>query len=401
MVMKKIALLLLFFGSLSFSKAQFFKDYGEEYHQKFNEARGYLGKGNLSEAFVILQGLYQIDSLNNYTNYLLGVCYTEQNIVTKNSIKHLNYAKENILTEYKYIPYTETRAPIFAWYYLCKAYSQNGMCSKSRWAKEHFLAFNNDFTDNKYFTNSIDKFMISCNKTEDAIRNKERKESVVTKEIEYTTFSSLYGVQVGAFQDLVPIREEFDDLKNVEAFMDTSGVLRYVVGHFSIRSQADKLLEAVKLIGYKDAFIVNVNEVSRFSNEVIIVDNMSFKTHIMGRINFRVQIGVFKEDSIPQDLAELYLKIEDINEVYDNELTILQVGNCKVYSEAVLKKDELIKMGVPGPFIVAYDSRQKISVKAAKKYIARQKSENQEKISKEDDKKYKKYRIKENKDKNW
>ena len=138
--------------------------------------------------------------------------------------------------------------------------------------------------------------MINCVSIEDAKRNKERKESIVTKEIEYTTSSPLYGIQVGAFNELVPIREEFDDLKNVEAFMDTSGILRYIVGHFSIRSQADKLLLAIKKIGYNDAFIVNVNEVNRFSNEVVIVDNMSFKTHIMGQVTFKVQIGVFKED---------------------------------------------------------------------------------------------------------
>lgn len=398
--MKKLIILTIIgLFAVSNIKAQYYKEYGPDYFHKFNEARGYLGKGKLGEAFVILQELYQVDSLNHYTNYLIGVCYTEQNIVTTESIKHLNYARESVLTEYKYIPYTETRAPIFAWYYLCKAYSQNGMCEKARWAKEQFLGFNNDYTENKYFTNNISKFMIECNKLEDAERNKERKESIVTKEVEYTVASPLYGVQVGAFKELVPIREEFDNLKNVEAFMDTSGTLRYVVGHFSTKSQAQKLLEAVKEIGYKDAFLVNVNQVNRFSNEVVIVDNMSFKTHITGQIHFKVQIGAFKEDSIPHDLAELYLKIDDVHTIEENDLSVLQVGDYKNYNEAEQKRDELIKIGVPGPFIVAYDSRQKISVKAAQKYIEREKEEAEQKENEE--KKSKKKEIEDSKDKGW
>ena len=397
--MKVILSLIIAFSFIKYSNGQYYKDYGENYHRKFNEARTYLGKGKLGEAFSILQDLYKIDSLNHYTNYLIGVCYTEQNIITKKSIKHLDYARKSILTEYKYIPYTETRAPIFSWYYLCKAYSQNGLCDKARWAKEQFLQFNNDFTENQYFTNNIDQFMINCIKEEDKKRNIERKESVVTKEVNYTTTSPLFGVQVGAFNELVPIREEFDDLKNVEAFMDTSGTLRYVVGHFGNKSQAISLLDAVKEIGYKDAFIVNVNQINRFSNEVVIVDNMSFKTHIMGKISFKIQIGAFREDSIPEDLAELYLKIDDINVIDENSLSVLQVGDYEIYEEAETKKNELIRLGIPGPFVVAYDSRQKISVKAALKYQERKIQEKNEEVRTENKKKSSK--MGEEKDKDW
>ena len=97
--MKVILSLIIAFSFIKYSNGQYYKDYGENYHRKFNEARTYLGKGKLGEAFSILQDLYKIDSLNHYTNYLIGVCYTEQNIITKKSIKHLDYARKSILTE--------------------------------------------------------------------------------------------------------------------------------------------------------------------------------------------------------------------------------------------------------------------------------------------------------------
>ncbi len=340
--------------------------YDKAYEKKFNEVRDKLGQGRTGEAFLLLQDLYKIDPENHYTNYLMGVCFTEQNIITEQSIKHLEFAKDSIIKEYKYIPFDETRAPIFAWYYLTKAYSQNGYCAKARWAKGEFLKYDTDFTGNSFFLDNIERFMIQCEKNEAIMRNKRRKESIVTKPVEYTLRTPLYGIQVGAFTDLVPIREEFDNLKNVEAFMDKEGTLRYVVGHFSTKSQAKSLLEAIKETGYKDAFIVDVNEQKRFSNEVIIVDNMSFKTHITGDVEYRVQIGAFK-DSIPNELALIYLKVDNIDELQENGLTLLQVGHEKQYDDALFRRTQLSAIGIPGPFIVAYDNKQKLSVKAAQK----------------------------------
>ncbi|MBL4624199.1 MAG: SPOR domain-containing protein, partial [Flavobacteriales bacterium] len=196
----------------------------------------------------------------------------------------------------------------------------------------------------------------------------------------YSVMQPLYGVQVGAFSDLVPIREEFDNLKNVEAFMDREGILRYVIGHFSTKSQATSLLKVIKETGYQDAFIVDVNEQKRFSNEVIIVDNLSFKTHITGDIEFRVQIGAFK-DSIPSELAKIYLTVDNIDEVQDNGLTLLQVGHWELYNDALYKRSKLKDLGIPGPFIVAYDKRQKLSVRAAQKHQERKKLEEAQKQS--------------------
>ena len=370
-VMKLINIILF---TVIISAAAFGNKYDNAYEKKFNSVRDKLGQGRTGEAYILLKELYKIDSTNHYTNYLMGVCYTEQNIITEKSIKHLEYAKDSVIDKYKYIPYNETRAPIFAWYYLTKAYSQNGYCEKARWAKGEFLNYDTDFTGNSFFLTNIEQFMIECEKNRAVLRNKKRKESVVTKPITYSVMQPLFGVQVGAFTDLVPIREEFDDLRNVEAFLDKQGTLRYVVGHFSTKSQAKSLLAVIKATGYQDAFIVDVNEQKRFSNEVIIVDNMSFKTHITGDVEYRVQIGAFR-DSIPQELAQIYLKVDNIDELQDNGLTLLQVGHCSIYSDALYKRSKLNDLGIPGPFIVAYDKKQKLSIKAAQKHQLRMKLE--------------------------
>ena len=61
------------------------------------------------------------------------------------------------------------------------------------------------------------------------------KKEIGTREIDYSTFRSLYGVQVGAF--LSPkFTREFEGLKNVEVYIDQNGVFRYVIGRFSFKS---------------------------------------------------------------------------------------------------------------------------------------------------------------------
>ncbi len=351
--------------------------YDEKYKEKFNQVRYCLGGGRTSEAFILLQDLYKIDSLNHYTNYLIGICYTEQNIVTPLSVKHLKYASENVMDVYTYIPYTEKRSPVYVWYYLTKAYSQNSMCAEARETSEKFYQFYGT-EDKDYFVVNIKKFLLQCGQKVYEVK-KRADRNIVTKDIEYTTPSSLYGVQVGAFKELIPVREEFITLKNIEAFLDHDGIIRYIVGHFSQKSQAETLLDIIKKQGYHDAFIVDVNKESKFSREVIIVDHQSFKSNIRGKIEYRVQIGAFSNtDSIPTNLAKLYLKIDDIQENQDGGLIILSSGRFQHYEEASLYRDKLLGMGIPGAFVVAFNQGRKISLKAAEKYLEQIESENTE-----------------------
>jgi hypothetical protein len=187
----------------------------------------------------------------------------------------------------------------------------------------------------------------------------------------------LWGVQVGAFKELVPIREEFNDLKNVEAFIDSTGTVRYVVGRFIHKNQALKLRDAIAQKGYPDAFVVNVNRPKTFSEEIIIVDNISFKAHIQGKVVFRVQVGAFR-DSIPNHLVNLYLQLEGIESYQDKDLTLMLVGNFDTYEEAKAKKAEIQELGISDAFIVAFNKGHKIPLNVALKHVEKMKLEEAE-----------------------
>jgi len=349
--------------------------YNETYKKTFNQVRYFLGGGRTGEAFVLLKDLYKIDSTNNYTNYLIGICYTEQNIITKKSYEYLEYASRNVMDVYKYIPYTEKKAPIYVWYYLTKAYAQNGLCDKALSSKKRFLARYGSKKKGDYFIKNINKFTANCKEKGYQLK-KRTTQNIITQDKEYTTKSPIFSIQVGAFKELIPIREEFTNLKNVEAFLDTNQTLRYVVGKFTIKSQASHLLKLIKEKGYPDAFIVNVNGAARFKREVIIVDHLSFKAQMSGKVFYSVQIGAYSNtDSIPLDLARKYLQVEDIKEISDKGLTLLTAGKFDQYEQASMHKDKIQSIGILDAFVIALNNRKKVSLKAANKYLNQQELE--------------------------
>jgi len=154
--------------------------------------------------------------------------------------------------------------------------------------------------------------------------------------------------------------------------MDNDGVLRYIIGHFGFKNQAASLLKIIKETGYNDAFIVDVNKTSRFTNEVVIVDNMSFKANIRGKIDYRVQVGAFKDrDSIPNELVKLYLQLDGLANNPEGELTAITSGNFESYEAASQHKKNILELGIPGAFVVAYNEGHKIRIKSAQKYLER------------------------------
>ena len=190
---------------------------------------------------------------------------------------------------------------------------------------------------------------------------------VMTREITYTTPISLYGVQVGAY--IKPrYSNDFKNIKNVEVYIDNNGVFRYVIGRFAYKSQADKLLAYVKDVGYKDAFIVDINSTENYSEEVIRVNNASIKREITGKVEFKVQIGAFKEE-IPDDILKIFLQFDNINERQQKDLTIFTLGEFSNYEIAKVWCDNVKENGVPDAFVVAYNEGRKISLEEANNYL--------------------------------
>ena len=189
---------------------------------------------------------------------------------------------------------------------------------------------------------------------------------IVTKSVEYSTSSPLYGVQLGAYKEVVPV-SRFQEMKNVDAYMDKDGLIRYVVGHFAIYSQAESLLKLIIEKGYPDAFVVNVNNTRKFKDEVVSVDNMNIRATLMGKVEYRVQIGAFKEN-VPQNLIEMYFELDGFQEFQDDELTCLTVGKFSTYDEAKTYQQELKANGMNDAFVIAIHNKKKISLQKAKDY---------------------------------
>ena len=190
-------------------------------------------------------------------------------------------------------------------------------------------------------------------------------ENLRTRNVNFTTMTSQYGIQVAALIDLKPTRD-FTDLKNVEVYVDENGIFRYVIGRFPYKKQAESLKDKIIELGYKDAFIVDINQPD-YNKEVLGLGKASIDWHIDGKVDFRVQVGAFTA-LVPSAVAEKYLEIDGIKEYPQNGLTILTVGRFKTYKEAQDYREELKTKGIEDAFIVAFNMGNKISLKEAKEY---------------------------------
>ncbi len=380
----------------------------KEFQFRFNLAKHELSHRKMKSALPTLMELYEMDSTNSNINYLIGVCFVEADIVTKQSIRHLNKATNDIVVDYNSDSYTERNAPVYVYYYLSIAYSQNNLCDSAIMARDQFMEI---YTyQDPYYPNESEKWILSCqtepklansdlsfmlkdkdirepiksapvldpvsiadaNQTETGkptkteVKAPKKPSKVLTKNVEYTTKMPLYGVQVGAFKEIMPVHR-FPDLKNVDAFVDKDGWVRYVMGHFSYRSQAESLKEVIKKAGYPDVFIVDVNNEKKYAESVVSIDDISLRSVISGPIEFKVQLGVF-EDKLPESIAENYLKVSHIEEHRNNGLTYITSTAYPTYSQAMQAKDQYVKIGVSDAFIVAFNKKKKISLMDALNY---------------------------------
>ncbi|MCB0480260.1 MAG: hypothetical protein KDC83_02465 [Flavobacteriales bacterium] len=213
---------------------------------------------------------------------------------------------------------------------------------------------------------------------------------VMTRGVTYTAATALYGVQVGAY--IKPrFSTDFKNIKNVEVYIDNNGVFRYVIGRFAYRTQAEKLLQYVKEEGYQDAFIVDIQSSGNYEEEVVRVNNESIKREIVGKIDFRVQIGAFKEE-VPDEIMRIYLQLDDIKENIQGELTIFTMGSFTNYDIARAFCDNIKENAVKDAFVVAYNQNRKIGIEEANLYLqkAREKEAEKTRLEQEQTRKKKK-----------
>lgn len=380
--MRRLLLLTIFLIPTSLAFAQ-----TKEFLEDFTKAKELLYNFKPDEALPILLKLEKSDPDNGNLLYLIGACYTDYSPETPQSIKYLERAKPSISDSYDAESPTERKASIHLYYFLSVAYAQNHRCDEAAAANEEFRRLigriggayirDAEFWVNACYTlmESIPDSVPEVVKVEAPKRDPFAIENakIVTQSQEYTTPSPLWGVQVGSFSKFVPIGD-FDDIKNVDAFIDNNGKVRYVVGSFALKQQAETLLKVLQESGYKDAFIVDVNKERRYHDRIITVNNISIRPSIQGKVHYRLQIGAFR-DSIPMDMARKYVKIDGIVENREGDLTLLSVGHFNTYEEASGFKSTLEQVEIYDSFVVAYNYDRKISIKQAKAYQEKKNSE--------------------------
>ncbi|MBI1288081.1 MAG: hypothetical protein GC178_10960 [Flavobacteriales bacterium] len=347
----------------------------QAYWDRFDQARLNIAKHNAGRSVKILEELYQLDTLNPNVSYLLGVSLVIVGKGPKRAARLFERADANFAELWDN---PGVGPPEHLFYYMILAYCRCGACDKAKESLarlEEAFSSNQDFlADDEYYLMDGRKWANLCK--EPTVQLLEVPERLVKPDLriktqphKYSTLATLYGVQVAALLEPQMTRK-FDGLKNVEVYVDMNGVYRYVIGNFNFRSQAEKMLEVVKNVGYADAFVVNITDEDRFPLEVVALDERSPKAQIRGDVDYRIQLAAFRE-SMPEESARFYLMVDSISEVSLDDLTLLTVGRFKSYGNALERRDELRLMGFKDAFIVAFNEGKKVSIEDARQYLRR------------------------------
>jgi len=118
--------------------------------------------GRFARAMPVFEQLCAIEPDNPNFNYLLGICLTEQNIQTMKSVACLELAEKAMSKHYDVGSFKEKKVPIYVYYYLTLAYSQNNMCDKAGKTRDRFFSYYNFYVEYDYFIENAKKWVDKC-----------------------------------------------------------------------------------------------------------------------------------------------------------------------------------------------------------------------------------------------
>jgi hypothetical protein len=364
----------------------------------FTQAILDLSQNKIQTAATSFEYLYKNDSTNMNYAYLLGQSYARLDTNLPYAIFLLEKASAKYTPEYRVRDPEERRVSEYVYYYLLMCYSLNGNCAKTIGTLNKFYSiysFANEFylVEGQRLHRECNKRDIPVDSADLIVYEKEEQQHwVSTKSVTYTNKQPTYGVQIGA--TLEPkYTWEFKGVKNVEVYIDENGIYRYIIGKFVHPLVAERLLEVVKEAGYPDAFVVNVKDKTKFAEKVVNMDYKPIDDALVGTVYFTVQVGAFKSDTIPDDLAYLFMDLDSIKEINDNQWTYLTVGEFDNINEARFYLELVKDVGVKDAFVTAFNYNRKVEIRQAEAYLEEQekiRNEQKEKASK-DKKKKRKY----------
>ena len=208
------------------------------------------------------------------------------------------------------------------------------------------------------------------------------------------TSGLFYTVQIGVYKN--PVSSE--DLKNLSPIYEEQayGFIRYTTGKYSDFKKADNEKNRIIQLGIPDAFVsayyngkrISVVEATKiemqnpganseqvevkYPEQTVDVKQNNNLPIDKGAINFKVQIGAFKEQ-VPVDKVNQFLTLSSNHgldqERDENGSNVYSVGKFNTYDEAVKMRDVLINEGVKDAFVVAFNGKVKISVNEAKNIL--------------------------------
>lgn len=188
-----------------------------------------------------------------------------------------------------------------------------------------------------------------------------------------------YRVQMGAYKgdEMADKLAQFPDVE-----MEVYGQYkRYLSGDFDSYAEANKHKQEVKNKGFDGAFIVAyssgqrvaapgqesnvISESDLSSQPTTSVTNTTTPEYSKSKIMIMVQVGLYRGD-IPVDLQSKYAELPNLTkQVTTHGVIRYMSGNFKNLSEAAAFKEELIKKGFEGAFLVAYYENERIKVEEA------------------------------------
>jgi hypothetical protein len=209
-----------------------------------------------------------------------------------------------------------------------------------------------------------------------------------------TTSGLFYTVQIGVYKN--PVSSE--DLKNLSPIYEEQayGFIRYTTGKYSDFKKADNEKNRIIQLGIPDAFVsayyngkrisvveatkiemqnpgANTEQVEvKYPEQTVEVKQNNNLPADKSAINFKVQIGAFKEQ-VPVNKVNQFLALASNHgldqERDENGSNVYSVGKFKTYDEAIKMRDVLINEGVKDAFVVAFNGKVKISVNEAKNIL--------------------------------